>query len=49
MPFYLRLGFKEIPEPLLTPALRFILEDEARRGLAAARRVAMCYQVPQRA
>jgi GNAT superfamily N-acetyltransferase len=49
MPFYLRLGFKEIPEPLLTPALRVILEDEARRGLAAARRVAMCYQVPQRA
>lgn len=49
MPFYMRLGFEEIPGPLLTPALRFILEDEARRGLAASRRVAMCYRVPQRA
>ena len=49
MPFYVRLGFEEIPEPLLTPALRSILEDEARRGLAASRRVAMCYRMPQRA
>jgi hypothetical protein len=41
MPFYARLGFEEIPAATLTPALRSVLEDEARRGLDPARRVAM--------
>jgi GNAT superfamily N-acetyltransferase len=41
MPFYARLGFEEIPTATLTPALKSVLEDEARRGLDPARRVAM--------
>ena len=41
MPFYSRIGFTEIPAPALTPALRGVLEAEARQGLDPARRVAM--------
>lgn len=41
MPFYARLGFEEIAAPALSPALSSILQDEARRGLDPARRVAM--------
>lgn len=41
MPFYTQLGFEEIPAADLTPALRSILDVEARRGLDPARRVAM--------
>jgi len=41
MPFYARLGFAEIPTDALTPALRSVVENEARRGLDPARRVVM--------
>lgn len=41
MPFYRRMGFEEIPPDRLSPALRAVLQDEARRGLDATRRVAM--------
>jgi GNAT superfamily N-acetyltransferase len=41
MPFYERLGFQMIATAVLSPALRAILQDEARRGLDPARRVAM--------
>jgi GNAT superfamily N-acetyltransferase len=41
MPFYARLGFEEIPTAALSPALRSVLQDEDRRGLDPARRVAM--------
>lgn len=40
-PFYARLGFTEIPDDELGPALRAVLVDEARRGLDPARRLAM--------
>ena len=49
MAFYERLGFEEIPATMMSPALRAVLENEARRGLDVSRRVAMCYRVPQRA
>jgi len=48
MPFYARFGFQEIPTGALTPALRSVLRDEARRGLDPARRVAMSWRVPFR-
>lgn len=41
MPFYARLGFDIVPRSHLSPALRAIVEDEARRGLDPARRVIM--------
>ena len=41
MPFYERLGFHLISPSQLSAALCSILEDEARRGLDPARRVAM--------
>jgi GNAT superfamily N-acetyltransferase len=41
MPFYIRLGFEEIPSGELSPALRSLIEDETRRGLDRNRRVAM--------
>jgi len=44
MPFYARLGFEEIPAAALTPALRSVVQDEARRGLDPARRVAMLWR-----
>ena len=41
MPFYVGLGFEVIPPHELSPALRAVLQDETRRGLDPARRVAM--------
>ena len=41
MPFYARLGFEVIPSEALSPALRSVVQDEARRGLDSTRRVAM--------
>jgi hypothetical protein len=41
MPFYRKLGFEVIPRDKLSPALRAVNDDEARRGLDAARRVVM--------
>jgi putative acetyltransferase len=41
MPFYSRLGFEVIPSDSLTPALRAVVESEARRGLDPGRRVVM--------
>jgi GNAT superfamily N-acetyltransferase len=41
MPFYARLGFREIPADKLSEVLLSILRDETRRGLDPARRVAM--------
>jgi cysteinyl-tRNA synthetase len=41
MPFYERLGFRVISPTELSRALRSVLNDEARRGLDPARRVAM--------
>lgn len=41
MPFYLGLGFEEIQAEELSPALVAVLDNEARRGLDRARRVAM--------
>ena len=41
MPFYARLGFDVIQSESLSPALRRVVQDETRRGLDPARRVAM--------
>jgi len=41
MPFYARLGFREIESAQLSPELRSVVEDETRRGLDPARRVVM--------
>lgn len=41
MPFYARLGFEVVPASALSPALRAIVDDEARRGLDPAIRVVM--------
>ena len=41
MPFYTRLGFEVIPPAALSPGLRSVVQDETRRGLDPARRVAM--------
>jgi GNAT superfamily N-acetyltransferase len=41
MPFYARLGFEEIPQEELSPALLSVIDDETRRGLDPRRRVAM--------
>jgi len=41
MPFYARLGFEEVTAAALTPALRGVLEEEARRGFDLTRRVVM--------
>ena len=41
MPFYARLGFEVIPIEELSPALRQVVDDETRRGLDPACRVAM--------
>jgi GNAT superfamily N-acetyltransferase len=46
MPFYARLGFAVIPSEALSPALQSIVDDETRRGLDPARRVAMRRLVP---
>lgn len=44
MPFYARMGFEEVRADLLSPALQAVVQDEARRGLDPARRVAMKWQ-----
>jgi GNAT superfamily N-acetyltransferase len=41
MPFYAELGFEVIPSHALGPALLSVVQDETRRGLDPARRVAM--------
>ena len=41
MRFYARLGFAVVPDAQLDPALRAVVDDEARRGLDPARRVVM--------
>jgi GNAT superfamily N-acetyltransferase len=41
LPFYARLGFKEIPLNQLSRTLRAVLSEEASRGLDPNRRVAM--------
>jgi len=41
LPFYARLGFAVIAPEQLSPALRVVIQDETRRGLDPARRVAM--------
>src|SRR4051812_29586856 len=41
MPFYAQLGFVVIPPQALSPALRFVVEDETRRGLDPNTRVVM--------
>lgn len=41
MPFYASLGFTVVPWTGLSPALRKIVRDEARRGLDMRRRVVM--------
>jgi GNAT superfamily N-acetyltransferase len=45
MPFYHRLGFREIPTDQLSPALDTVVQDEAARGLDPGRRVVMRYRV----
>lgn len=47
MPFYVRLGFEVIPPAELSAALRSIIQNESRRGLDSARRVAMRLRVSQ--
>ena len=41
MPFYAGLGFEVIPPALLSSTLLSVIQDETRRGLDPARRVAM--------
>lgn len=43
-PFYERLGFRVLSSAEISPALRRVIEDEARRGLDPARRVAMRWE-----
>lgn len=45
MPFYLRLGFEEVPSSELTPELLFLIEDEVRRGLDPRSRLAMRFVI----
>ncbi|MEU5387325.1 GNAT family N-acetyltransferase [Kitasatospora cineracea] len=46
-PYYLRLGFREVPLADLTPALRELLAEEAAFGLDPADRVCMSRPVHQ--
>jgi GNAT superfamily N-acetyltransferase len=41
MPFYESLGFEVIPDIIVSPALRAIVNDETRRGLDPSNRVVM--------
>jgi GNAT superfamily N-acetyltransferase len=41
MPFYARIGFEVVPPDELTPALRLVVDGEARRGFDPTRRVVM--------
>ncbi len=43
-PFYAQLGFRQLEDAELTPGLRRLREDEARRGLIPASRVLMIRQ-----
>ena len=45
MPFYAKLGFREIPEDQISVPLREILANEAKRGLEPAKRVAMIWRI----
>jgi GNAT superfamily N-acetyltransferase len=47
LPFYARLGFEVIAPEQLSPALRSVVQDETRRGLDPARRVAMAVLTDQ--
>ena len=44
LPFYVRLGFAEIPSHLLRPELAAVVSDEAGRGLAPETRAVMSYR-----
>jgi GNAT superfamily N-acetyltransferase len=44
MPFYTRLGFREVPPDELSPELCAVVEDETARGLDPAGRVVMRYR-----
>jgi hypothetical protein len=44
MPFYVRLGFEEIPIGRLRPELADVVADEAARGLAPETRAVMAYR-----
>jgi GNAT superfamily N-acetyltransferase len=48
MPFYARLGFREMPADELSAELRAVVEDETARGLDPARRVVMRYRCEPR-
>ncbi len=48
MPFYLHLGFEEIPPAELRPELAAVVRDETARGLDPKGRVAMSYACPSR-
>lgn len=41
MPFYIRLGFEEVPVEHWSPAVRRVFEAETARGLDASRRIVM--------
>jgi hypothetical protein len=43
-PFYLRMGFVEIPPDRLRPELRAVVAEEARRGLTRETRAVMGYR-----
>lgn len=45
MPFYARLGFREVAADEVSPELRAVVEDETARGLDPARRVVMRYRI----
>lgn len=45
MPFYMRLGFEEVPSRELTPELLFVIQDEIRRGLDPRSRLAMRFVI----
>ncbi|HEY7353549.1 MAG TPA: GNAT family N-acetyltransferase [Terriglobales bacterium] len=47
MPFYAQLGFEVIPTGELSSALQSIIQEESRRGLDPARRVAMRYRMDE--
>lgn len=47
-PFYTRLGFVEIPEADLSPALCRLREKEAREGLESSKRIMMCRPLSDR-
>jgi N-acetylglutamate synthase-like GNAT family acetyltransferase len=44
LPFYVRLGFEEIPRETLRPELAAVVSEEAHRGLDPVRRVVMGYR-----